>query len=55
MQVMEDVVVGRLARPRVPGRVHTAGTLDVLPGSSPSRALKEAVEATRERAPPGRT
>jgi short-chain Z-isoprenyl diphosphate synthase len=49
MQVIEDVVAGRLARPEVTWQVHTAGTLDVLPGST-ARALKEAVEATRERA-----
>ena len=47
MQVIEDVVVGRLARPQATWQVHTAGTLDVLPGST-ARALKEAVEATRE-------
>ena len=47
MQVIEDVVVGRLARPEGTWQVHTAGTLDVLPGST-ARALKEAVEATRE-------
>ena len=47
MQVIEDIVVGRLARPQATWQVHTAGTLDVLPGST-ARALKEAVEATRE-------
>jgi short-chain Z-isoprenyl diphosphate synthase len=47
MQVIEDVVVGRLVRPQATWQVHTAGTLDVLPGST-VRALKEAVEATRE-------
>ena len=49
MQVIEDVVAGRLARPEGTWQVHTAGALDVLPGST-ARALKEAVEATRERA-----
>jgi short-chain Z-isoprenyl diphosphate synthase len=47
MQVIEDVVVGRLARPQASWQVHIAGALDVLPGST-ARALKEAVEATRE-------
>ena len=47
MQVIEDVLAVGLARPQATWQVHTAGTLDVLPGST-ARALKEAVEATRE-------
>ena len=47
MQVIEDVVAVRLARPEATWQVHIAGTLDVLPGTT-ARALKEAVEATRE-------
>jgi Putative undecaprenyl diphosphate synthase len=41
MQVIEDVVASRLARPQATWQVHTAGPLDVLPGST-ARALKEA-------------
>ena len=48
MQVIEDVVADRLAR-RATWQVHLAGTLDVLPDTT-ARALKEAVEATRDRA-----
>jgi short-chain Z-isoprenyl diphosphate synthase len=47
MQVIEDVVAGRLARPEATWQVHIAGTLDVLPDTT-ARALKEAVEATSE-------
>jgi short-chain Z-isoprenyl diphosphate synthase len=47
MQVIEDVVVDRLARPGATWQVHTVGTLDVLPDST-ARALKNAVEATRD-------
>jgi short-chain Z-isoprenyl diphosphate synthase len=47
MQVIEDVLAGRLGRPQATWQVHIAGTLDVLPGRT-ARALKEAVEATRE-------
>ncbi len=47
MQVIEDILAVRLARPPTTWQVHTAGTLDVLPGST-TRALKQAVEATRE-------
>ena len=47
MQVVEDVLAVRLARPQATWQVHTAGTLDVLPAST-ARALKAAVEATRE-------
>jgi len=47
MQVIEDVVAARLARPPATWQVHIAGTLDVLPVST-ARALKEAVDATRE-------
>lgn len=50
MQVIEDVVASRLARPEATWQVHTAGTLDVLPDST-AHALKEAVEATRECSP----
>jgi short-chain Z-isoprenyl diphosphate synthase len=46
MQVVEDVIADRLARPQATWRVHTAGTLDVLPDTT-ARALKSAVEATR--------
>lgn len=46
MQVIEDIVAGRLAR-RATWQVHIAGTLDVLPGTT-ARALKHAAEATRE-------
>ena len=49
MQVIEGVVADRLARPEATWQVHIAGTLDVLPDAT-ARALKEAVEATRERA-----
>ena len=49
MRVIEDVLAARLARPEATWQVHIAGTLDVLPGTT-ARALKEAVEATRERA-----
>jgi short-chain Z-isoprenyl diphosphate synthase len=48
MQVIEDVLAARLARPGVIWQVHIAGTLDVLPDTT-ARALKQAVEATRER------
>src|SRR5271154_3372419 len=47
MGVIEDVVCDRLARPEAGWQVHIAGTLDVLPDTT-ARALKEAVEATRE-------
>src|ERR1700722_7748369 len=47
MGVIEDVVCDRLARPESGWQVHVAGTLDVLPDTT-ARALKEAVEATRE-------
>jgi short-chain Z-isoprenyl diphosphate synthase len=47
MRVIEDVVCDRLARPEAGWQVHIAGTLDVLPDAT-ARALKEAVEATRE-------
>jgi short-chain Z-isoprenyl diphosphate synthase len=47
MQVTEDVLASRLARPQGTWQVHTAGMLDVLPDST-ARALKEAVEATQE-------
>src|SRR3984885_1687082 len=47
MQVIEDVLAVRLARPAATWQVHIAGTLDVLPDTT-ARALKEAVEATSE-------
>jgi short-chain Z-isoprenyl diphosphate synthase len=47
MQVIEDVVTSRLARPEATWQIHIAGTPDVLPGTT-ARALKEAAEATRE-------
>src|SRR5580698_7691407 len=47
MEVIESIVVDRLARPGTTWQVHIAGTLDVLPDTT-ARALKEAVEATRE-------
>src|ERR1700735_2320103 len=47
LQVIEDVVADRLARPGATWQVHIAGTLDVLPGTT-ARALKAAVEATSE-------
>ncbi|MGH3253210.1 MAG: polyprenyl diphosphate synthase [Trebonia sp.] len=46
MRVIEDVVADRLVR-RATWQVHIAGTLDVLHDTT-ARALKEAVEATRE-------
>jgi short-chain Z-isoprenyl diphosphate synthase len=48
MRVIEDVLVARLARPESAWQVHIAGALDVLPDST-ARALKEAVEVTRDR------
>jgi short-chain Z-isoprenyl diphosphate synthase len=47
MRVIEDVLCDRLARPEATWQVHIAGTLDLLPDTT-ARALKEAVEATRE-------
>jgi short-chain Z-isoprenyl diphosphate synthase len=47
MQVIEDVVAARLARPGARWQVHVAGLLDALPDST-ARALKAAVEATRD-------
>jgi short-chain Z-isoprenyl diphosphate synthase len=47
MQVIEDVVAARLARPGARWQVHVAGLLDALPDST-ARALKDAVEATRD-------
>jgi short-chain Z-isoprenyl diphosphate synthase len=37
MQVIEDVVVDRLARPGATWQVHTAGTLDMLPAATAAR------------------
>ena len=48
--MMADVagfIADKLARPGATWRVHTAGTLDVLPDAT-ARALKKAVEATLE-------
>jgi short-chain Z-isoprenyl diphosphate synthase len=47
MRVIEEVIAARLARPEARWQVHVAGMLDVLPGST-ARALKDAVEATRD-------
>jgi len=47
MQVIEDVVTTRLARPEPSWQIHIAGMPDMLPGTT-ARALKEAAEATRE-------
>jgi short-chain Z-isoprenyl diphosphate synthase len=46
MQLVEEVVADKLARPDARWQVHLAGALDVLPDST-ARALKHAVEATR--------
>ncbi|MFI1866092.1 polyprenyl diphosphate synthase [Streptomyces jumonjinensis] len=47
MQVIEEVLTAQLAKPQPLWRVHIAGALDTLPDIT-ARALKEAVEATRE-------
>jgi short-chain Z-isoprenyl diphosphate synthase len=47
MRVIEEVIATRLARPEARWQVHVAGMLDVLPDST-ARALKDAVEATRD-------
>lgn len=47
MQVIEQVVADQLARPTARWQVHIAGMLDLLPDST-ARALKDAVEATRD-------
>ncbi|WP_028923101.1 polyprenyl diphosphate synthase [Pseudonocardia acaciae] len=47
MRVIEQVVADRLGRPTSRWRVQIAGMLDALPDST-ARALKDAVEATRE-------
>jgi short-chain Z-isoprenyl diphosphate synthase len=47
MRVIEEVVRARLVQREARWQVHVAGTLDVLSGST-ARALKEAVEATRD-------
>ncbi|RMI35313.1 polyprenyl diphosphate synthase [Nocardia stercoris] len=46
MQVVEDLVADRLGRPDSGWRLHTAGSLDLLPGTT-AAALKQAVETTR--------
>lgn len=47
MQVIEEMSADRLGRRDARWRVHVAGMLDTLPDST-ARALKEAVEATRD-------
>jgi short-chain Z-isoprenyl diphosphate synthase len=47
MQLVEDVVAAKLARPGARWQVHTAGNLDSLPDST-AHALKRAVEATSD-------
>jgi short-chain Z-isoprenyl diphosphate synthase len=47
MQVVEQVVVGKLARKTPTWQVHVAGLLDVIPDST-ARTLKDAVAATRD-------
>ncbi|MGW3232674.1 polyprenyl diphosphate synthase [Kitasatospora sp. NPDC001095] len=46
MQLIEQVVAGRLTQPDAGWQVHLAGLIDTLPDST-AHALKEAVEATR--------
>ncbi|MFD8786471.1 polyprenyl diphosphate synthase [Kitasatospora sp. NPDC059599] len=46
MQLIEQVVAGRLTKPDAGWQVHLAGLIDTLPDST-THALKEAVEATR--------
>ena len=48
MEVAEDVIATRLARPSGAWRLHLAGNLDLLPDST-ARALKEASAATEGR------
>jgi short-chain Z-isoprenyl diphosphate synthase len=48
MELIEQVVAGRLARPDGHWQVHLAGLADALPAGT-ARALKAAVEATRDR------
>jgi short-chain Z-isoprenyl diphosphate synthase len=47
MRLIEQVVADRLTQPDPRWRVHVAGVLDLLPDTT-ARALKEAVEATRD-------
>ena len=47
MRLIEEVVAANLAKPQPRWQVHVAGALDTLPDRT-ARALKEAVEATRE-------
>jgi short-chain Z-isoprenyl diphosphate synthase len=47
MRVIGEVIAARLARPGARWQVHVAGMLDALPDST-ARALKDAVEATRD-------
>ena len=49
MRVIEEVIAARLARPGAGWQVHVVGLLDALPDST-ARALKDAVEQTRDRA-----
>jgi short-chain Z-isoprenyl diphosphate synthase len=48
LDVVERLLVERLARPGAPWQVHLAGRLDMLPDST-AHALKHAAEVTRER------
>jgi short-chain Z-isoprenyl diphosphate synthase len=52
MQVAEDVIATRLARPSGGWELHLAGHLDLLPDST-ANALKEACAATQARATKG--
>jgi short-chain Z-isoprenyl diphosphate synthase len=47
MQVIEEVVAAKIARPQPTWQLHIAGMLDVLPDRT-AHALKDAVEATRD-------
>ncbi len=51
MEIIEHVVLTRIATPEPAWQVHVAGAVDMLPGST-ALALKEAAEATR-RCPTG--
>ena len=47
MEIIEQVVLARLAAPASGWRVHVAGLVDMLPGST-ATALKDAAAATRQ-------
>lgn len=47
MEVVEEIVAGRLAQPGGRWQVHIAGLLDLLPDST-AHALKNAVDATKD-------